>query len=67
MRLRKTMLTIQFKKGNGQVMKPPMNAKTVMSHFVLSPVSDFIILIRSMYLLIGGGRSLMQHQMRNKL
>jgi hypothetical protein len=26
MRLRKTMLTIQFKKGNGQVMKP-MNVK----------------------------------------
>jgi hypothetical protein len=50
MRLRKTMLTIQFKKENGQVMKPPMNAKTVMSHFALSPVSDFIILIRSMYL-----------------
>jgi hypothetical protein len=38
-----------------------MNAKTVMSHFVLNPVSDFIILIRSMYLLIGGGRSVMQH------
>ena len=64
---KKTMLAIQFKKGNGQVMKPPMNAKTVMSHFVLSPVSNFIILIRSMYLLKGGGRSLMQHQMRNKL
>jgi hypothetical protein len=46
MRLRKTMLTIQFKKGNGQVMKPPMNAKTVMSYFVLSPVSDFSEIVR---------------------
>jgi hypothetical protein len=45
MRLRKTMLTIQFKKGNGQVMKPPMNAKTVMSHFVLSPVFAMFVVL----------------------